>query len=109
MQSSSERRRLVKTMADELVNAWLVLTKCAAGLAIVVLLIVMVVSDERVMSGSLAHGAAPPRAAAAGMSAEEHRKRVFVERHERFQGEAGQRSVASEMAEQSNPLPVVMP
>ena len=96
MLSLSERRKLMKTIADEPVNAWLVLTKCAAGLAIVVQLVVMVVSDERVMSGSLAQGAEPPRAAAAGMSAEEHRKQVFVERHQRFQGDAGRRSVASE-------------
>lgn len=108
MQSSSERRRLEKAMADEPVDAWLVLTKCATGLAIVVLLVVLVVSDERVMSVYLAQRAAPVPAAAAGTSAEEHRKQVFAERRQRFQGDAGQHSVASEMAEQSNQLPVVM-
>jgi hypothetical protein len=70
MLSSSERRRLERTMADEPVNAWLVLSECAAGLAIVALLVVLAVSDERVMSGSLAQGVAPQRAVATGMSAE---------------------------------------
>lgn len=105
MQSLSERRRLVKTMAEEPVDAWLVLAKCAASLAIVVLLVALVVSDERVMSGSRAQGATPPRAVVAGKSAEEHRRQVFVERHQRFQGNGGQRSVASEMAKQTHQLP----
>lgn len=109
MQSSSEPRRLMKTMADEPVMAWRVLVECAAGLAIVVLLLVLVVGDERVMGGYLAQREAPTRAGAAGMSADEHRKQVFVERHQRFHGNAGQRRVGSEMAEQSNQSPVEMP
>ena len=102
MQCTSERNRLVETMAEEPVNAWLVLTRCAASLAIVVLLVALVVSDSRVMDGSIAQGAVSSRTAAAGESMEEHRRRVFVERQQRFKGNTGQRSVASEMAELSN-------
>jgi hypothetical protein len=99
MQSSSECRRLMETMADEPVMARWELVKCAAGVAILVLLLVLVVSDERVMTGSLAQREAPPRAATAEMSAEEHRRHVFDERHQRFHGDGGQRRVVSEMAE----------
>ena len=109
MQSSSERSKLMNAVADEPVMPRWELAKCAAGVAILVLVLVLVVSDERVMTGSLAQREAPSRDAAAGMSAEEHRRHVFAERHQRFHGDRGQRHVASEMAEQSNPSPVEMP
>lgn len=95
-------------MMEQPVNAWLVLSECAAGLAIIALLTVLVVSDERVMSGSLAQAVAPPRTATAGMSIEAHRKHVFYERRQRFEGGAGPHGVAGEMAEQSDQLPVAM-
>ncbi len=84
MQSSIERRRLLKMMSDEPINVRFAMAKCAAGLAIVVLLVVIAVSDERVIGGSVAQGTTPPRAAAAGASAERHRKQVFDERRARF-------------------------
>lgn len=64
MQSSIERERLMKTMHDEPANAWAVLAGCAAGLAIIALLVVMVVSDERIMGGTATQGTKLPRAAA---------------------------------------------
>ena len=79
-QSSGERGTALQTMNDANTNAWVVLAECAAGLAIVVMLVAMVVSDERVMSDTRAQGAAAPRAAAAAMSAGEHRKPDYVER-----------------------------
>ena len=103
MQSSIERERLMKTLHDEPANAWVVLAGCAAGLAIVVLLVAMVVRDERVMGGSAAQGAILPRAVTATVDAESHRKQVFDERRQRFQGNATQHAVASEAAGGSRP------
>ncbi len=108
MQSSSERKQLLDTMYQEHVNPAAILAKCAAGLAIVVLLVTMGASDGRVMDGSAAQGTTPPRAAAAGMRAEEHRKQVFDERRQRFQSIAEQRSVASQAVEPANQSPVVL-
>ncbi len=107
MQSSIERRRLLKMMSDEPINGF-AMAKCAAGLAIVVLLVVMAVSDERVIGGSVAQGTTPPRAAAAEVSAEAHRKQVFDERRQSFQGDAERRSVASEAVKPTNQLPVAL-
>jgi hypothetical protein len=109
MQSASERRRLLDTMHQERVNPAAILTKCAAGLAIIVLLATMVVSDGRVVDGTAAQGTTPSRAAVAGVRTEEHRKQVFDERHQRFQGDAEQRSVASKGEEPANnQSPVVL-
>jgi hypothetical protein len=108
MQSSSERKQLLDTMYQEHVNAAVILAKCGAGLAIVVLLVTMVASDGRVTDNSATQGTTPPRAAAAGMRVEEHRKQVFDGRRQRFQGNAEQRSVASEAVEPTNQLPVVL-
>ncbi len=108
MQSSIECRRLLKMMSDEPINVRFAMAKCAAGLAIVVLLVVMAVSDERVIGGSVAQGTTPPRAAAAEVSAEAHRKQVFDERRQSFQGDAERRSVASEAVKPTNQLPVAL-
>lgn len=108
MQSSRERKRLLDTMYQEHVNPAAILAKCVAGLAIVVLLVTMVVSDGRVMDGSAAQVTTPPRAAAAGMRADEHRKQVFDERRQRFQRNTEQRSVASKAVESVNQSPVVL-
>jgi hypothetical protein len=108
MQSSSERKQLMESMYQERVNAAVILAKCAAGLAIIVLLVTMVASDGRVMEGPAATGATPSRAAAAGVRTEEHRKQVFDERRQRFQGDAEQRSVASKGEESANQSPVVL-
>ncbi len=108
MQSSSERKQLLDTIYQEHVNPAVIIAECAAGLALVVLLVTMVISDERVMGGSAAQGTTSPRAAAAGASAEAHRKQVFDERRQRFQSNAEQRSVASEAVEPTNQLPVAL-
>jgi hypothetical protein len=57
---------------------------------------------------TVGYGTTPPRAAAAGMRAEEHRKQVFDERRQRFQSIAEQRSVASQAVEPANQSPVVL-
>ena len=108
MQSSGERKQLLGTMYQEPVNPAVILAECAAGLAIVVLLVVMAVSDGRVIDGAAAQGTIPPRAAAAGVSAEAHRKHVFDGRRQRFQGNAERRSVASEAVEPGNQSPVAL-
>lgn len=86
-------------LAAEPANAWLVLAKCAAGLMIVVALVVLVVSDERVLGGIAGTATNPPRAAAAGIDTEMHRRQMFDERRVRFHGNPGQHGVASEALE----------
>lgn len=92
MQSSIERRRLLKAMNPEPVRAWIVLAKCAGGLTAIVLLAVIDAGD----GGD--HGAACNVAAAATLHAaqpaQEHRKQVFDDRRRRFHGNTGHRSVA---------------
>ena len=97
MQTSIERRRLTDTMADEPVNPWLVLAQCAAGLMIVIALVVMVVSDERVLNGRTGTSAKPLRAdAAAAPISEVYRRKVFDERRARFQADPARRDSAHE-------------
>lgn len=80
MQSSMQRHRLLKAMNAEPVHAWMVLAKCAAGLAVIVLIAVIGTSE------SLDHGAADNVSAAVtpgGKPVQEHRKQVFDERRAR--------------------------
>ena len=103
MQSSIERRRLLQAMNAEPAHAWMVLAKCAAGLAVIVLLAAIGASER------LDYGAAGNVAAAvtlhARQSAQEHRKQVFDDRRARFERGAGRHSIAREAVELANPLP----
>jgi hypothetical protein len=67
MQSAEERRRLLRDMQDEPVRAWMVLARCAAGLAVIVLLAVVGVSESRDhgIAGNVAAGVTPPATGAA--------------------------------------------
>jgi hypothetical protein len=75
MQSSAERRRLLQAMHGQSDNAWLVLAKCAVGLAAIALLVVIGTSDLAMGTTSSAGAptAAEPAAAQATMRTQEHR------------------------------------
>ena len=96
MQNLAERERLHKMLGDEPICAWFVLAKCAAGFAVVILLCVMSPREARVMDGVMVENSVGRATAGNRMNAAQHRKQVFTERHERFNGDAGQRSVVSE-------------
>ena len=99
MQSSIERRRLLKAMDAEPVHARMVLAKCAAGLAVIILLAVIGAREsvERGVAGGVAAPAAQP--------VQEHRKHLFDERRARFEGGARRPRMASEAAKPANQLP----
>ena len=91
MQSSSQRRWLLETLNIEPVQASLTLAKCAAGLAVIVLIAVIGATD-RGDRGAVSHVAAGTPASV--QPAQQHRKQVFDGRRARFQGYAERRSVA---------------
>ena len=95
MQSSFERRRLLKIMHAEPASVWMVLAKCTAGLAVIALITVIGYSEhaDHEVARSPVATAAPE---VAGERAHEHRKQLFDQRRQRFQGSDEQRSVASE-------------
>ena len=110
MQSSSERKRLLKVMKDESANAWLVLVKCAVGLAVIVLIAVAGKNGHADLGASVAATTAVAVSAVEQKEkrALEHRKQVFDERRQRFQGIADRNSVAQKAQQPSNQLPVTL-
>ena len=86
MATNIERTRLMKTMNDEPANAWMVLARCAVGLAVVVLIAVTGYSED---ANRNAPGAADTTVAASASDpmntrAQEHRKQVFDERRQQI-------------------------
>ena len=109
MLSSVERRRLLKVIDVEPINAWMVLAKCAAGLVVIVLVAAVGFSQPADRGTSLAAAAvAVPVTGRFDQSAQEHRKQVFDERRQRFQGNAARHSVASEAVEPSNQMSAIL-
>lgn len=105
MVSSSERRKLLKSMNGEPAGAWFILAKCAAGLAVTVLIAVIGASERGDReTGSEVAVVVPPTA----QPAQVHRKQVFDERRARFSGGADQRSVAGVAVRPSNRLSTVL-
>lgn len=95
MQSSFERTRLLKMMHAEPASVWRALAKCAAGPAVVALIATIGYSEraDHEVARSPVATTAPELA---GERALEHRKQLFDQRRQRFQGSHEQRSVASE-------------
>ena len=83
MQSSIERRRLLKAMNEGPVYAGLVLAKCATGLAVIVLLALIGAHEslDRGAAGNVAAASTPAAAQPVGA----HRKQVFDERRSRLE------------------------
>jgi hypothetical protein len=52
----SEHRSLMEVLDDDPVNAWVIIAECVAGVALIALLVIMVVSDPRVMCDALTDG-----------------------------------------------------
>ena len=73
---------------DPAVRTWLVTTRCAAGLAIIAL-IAAIGTSEHADQGDRANIAA---AKAVESRAEEHRRKLFEERRQRFQKNEEQRA-----------------
>ncbi len=95
MQSSSERRRLLKMMRAEPVSVWMALAEWTAGLAVIALITVIGYSeyaDRGLARSSVAAAASDVE----GKRAQEHHKQLFDQRRQRFQGSGEQRRVASE-------------
>ena len=110
MQSSIERRRLLKAMNEGPVYARLTLAKCAAGLAAVALIAVIGAQAPINIATPTRLSAAAKGAAGAheNMRSQPHRKQVFDERRVRFGGGASRHSVAREAVEPDNQLPLAL-
>ena len=83
MQTSKQRRRLLKDMESEPFRTWAVLAKCGGGLAAIALIAVIGAgsTDDRE-----AISRAKDAARHVAEPAQEHRRQVFNERRERFNG-----------------------
>jgi hypothetical protein len=93
--NTTERQRLLSTMADAPTQALAVVLKCAVCLALLTLLVVVGGNRETDGVAPGARGSAPYAASAAELSgAATHRKEVFDERRARFAGNASERRVA---------------
>ena len=91
MQSSSEQR-MPKMMHAEPASVWLALAECIAGLAVIALVAVVGYSeytDRSVARPSVAAATSD----AQNTRAQEHRKQLFDQRRQRFQGSDKQRKV----------------
>ena len=135
MVSSSERRKLLKSMNGEPAGAWFILAKCAAGLAVTVLIAVIGASEKSGLGDGNAAKIVVPAAAqyayddhedgfdplpkidqataapsrhVGDSQAQSHRKQVFDQRRARFDGGADTRSVAGVTVRPSNHLSTVL-
>ena len=80
MQTSNQRRRLLKDIESEPFRSWVMLAKCGGGLAVIVLITVIGAgSTDNPEIISRAKDAAPY----APQPAQQHRKQVFDERRAR--------------------------
>ena len=104
MQSSFERKRVLKIMHAEPASVRRVLVQCAAGLAVIALTAVIGYAEHA--DREAAH---PTMAATAAVvqskRAHEHRKQVFDQRRQRFKGSGEPRRVASEPPDIRLPAP----
>jgi hypothetical protein len=78
MISAQERRRLLRAMHAEPVRAWMVLARCAAGLAVIALIAAIGASDS--VGQDVSRNVAPAATPHSGQTAQAHRKQVFDER-----------------------------
>ena len=102
MPSSIDRRRVLQAMNAQFENAWLVLARCAVGLAVIALIAVIGAADLAA-GGSVAAVTSP-----SAQPAQQHRKEVFDERRARFDGGADPRSVAGVRVRPANRLSTVL-
>jgi hypothetical protein len=100
MQTSKQRRRLLKDMESEPFRSWVTLAKCGGGLAALVL-IAVIGANER--DGREAVSRAKDIAPHAVQPAQQHRKQVFDERRARFARGVPDHNIASETSQRANP------
>jgi hypothetical protein len=106
MLNTLQRRTLIETMITEPLRAWLVLARCAAGLAAIVLIAVIGngESADRRTTGNPTAESIPP----AANSAQAHRKQVFEARRVRFDDSGRTRNVAGHAVRQFSQAPLVL-
>jgi len=93
--NTTERQKLLSTMADTPTRTLGVVLKCGICLALLILLMVIGSARENDGVAPEARGTAPHSAAVAIVpSAAAHRKAVFDERRARFAGNASERTLA---------------
>ncbi len=110
MQSSAQRRRLLKAMYAVPLHGWMVLAKCAAGLAVIVL-IALIGKDASIDASTPTPRPAATAAAAGGganVRAEPHRKKLFDERRSRYEAGANRNSVAGKAVKPANERPLAL-
>mgnify|MGYP001298677633 CR=1 FL=1 len=79
-----------EAMNDEPVKSWVVvMAVCVVGFAVVVILVIAVVSDERVMRDFRTQSGG-----ASAVNVEEHRRQVFIERQQNYEGKTLPRTAA---------------
>jgi hypothetical protein len=89
-------------MHAEPASVWMVLAKCTAGLAVIALITVIGYS-EHADRGIARTAVAVAASDVEGKRAQEHRKQLFDQRRQRFQGSGEQHRVASEAPDIQRP------
>ena len=101
MQTSNQRRRLLRELESEPLRTWAVLAKCGGGLAVILLVaLIGAGSADNRETVARAKEAPPP----AVQPAQEHRQQVFNERRQRFNEDNAPRNVAGQAARPANRL-----
>lgn len=101
MQTSKQRHRLLRDLESEPLRTWAILAICGGGLAII-FFIALIGSGSNDNREAIARA---QQAAPAAQPAEGHRRQVFDERRQRFDGNAP-RNIAGQSPEAANRLAV---
>ena len=91
MLSSSEHRRMLKMMHAKPASVWMAIAECIAALAAIAL--VAVIGYSEYADCSVARPSVAAASEAQNTRAQEHRKQLFDQRRQRFQGSDKQRKV----------------
>jgi hypothetical protein len=101
VQTSHQRRRLLRELESEPLRTWLVLAKCGGGLAVIALIALIGAgsADDR-ETIARAKEAPPP----AVLPAQAHRQQLFNERRARFARSVPSHNIASETSQRAAPV-----
>lgn len=104
MQTSNQRRRLLRELESEPLRTWVVLAKCGGGLAVIALIALIGAGSADDHEAIARAKEAPPPAV---QPAQAHRQQVFNERRARFSEGHSPRNVASQPARPANRLALI--
>lgn len=107
MQDSTERNTRLKAIHGAPLHVWIVLAGCATGLAMVTL--VCAVGVARPIAQPAAAGPAQNVTHSSAQRVQEHRKQVYDERRQSWQGRGGRESVADKSAGPADQLLLARP